>query len=111
MDHADTDDLGLRERGGAPVAGDGTSLISVLDDAGYVATLATGSEYEIVRYVRLGEVLSSRTVLESISAEKTTRVGAGRFVIWLTTYTVASGEVVGRQRFSILKFKPGGATR
>jgi acyl dehydratase len=97
---------GLRERGGAPLPMEGTSPISVLDDAGYVGTLATNSEFEIVRYVRLGEVLSSSTVLESISNEKATRLGAGRFVTWLTTYSTDTGEVVGRQRFRILKFKP-----
>jgi hypothetical protein len=31
-------------------------------------------------------------------------------VTWLTTYTVESGEVVGRQLFRILKFNPGGGS-
>jgi hypothetical protein len=97
---------GLRERGGAPVDPDGASPLAALDDAGYLGTLATNSEYEIVRYVHLGEVLSSSTVMESISEEKQTRLGPGRFVTWLTTYTDESGEVVGSQRFRILKFKP-----
>ena len=47
------------------------------------------------------------TVIESISGEKQTRIGRGHFLTWLTTYTVASGEIVGRQRFRIFKFKPG----
>ena len=39
-------------------------------------------------------------------------MGKGRFVTWVTTYTDQDGEVVGRQRFRILKFKPGtGATK
>jgi hypothetical protein len=97
---------GLRERGGSPVASEGPSALSAFDDAGYVATLATNSEYEILRYVNLGEVLSSSTVMESISPEKMTRLGPGRFVTWLTTYTDEAGEVVGRQRFRVLKFKP-----
>jgi acyl dehydratase len=97
---------GLRERGGAPVSGDGTSALAMLDDAGYVGTLATNSEYEIARYLHLGEVISSSTVIESISGEKTTRLGPGRFVTWLTTYTDDDGAVVGRQRFRILKFTP-----
>jgi acyl dehydratase len=99
---------GLRERGGAPQPIDGASPLAALDDAGYLGTLATNSEYEIVRYVHLGEVLTSSTVLESISDEKQTRLGPGRFVTWLTTYTDESGEVVGRQRFRVLKFKPEG---
>jgi len=59
-----------------------------------------------VRYLRLGEALSATTVLESVSPEKQTRLGAGHFVTWVTTYTVGD-EVVGRQLFRILKFRPG----
>jgi hypothetical protein len=99
---------GIAERGGSPVELEGPSPLSVLDDAGFVATLASNSEFEIERYVRLGEVLTSTTVIESISAEKRTRVGSGHFVTWITTYLDERGEVVGRQRFRILKFKPGG---
>jgi len=101
---------GIAERGGSPVAVDGGTALSVLDRAGYVGTLATNSEFEILRYLRLGEVVSSETVFESISEEKQTRMGRGRFVTWVTTYTVDTGEVVGRQTFRILKFDPSGVT-
>jgi uncharacterized protein len=100
---------GIAERGGSPVAVDGETALSVLDRAGYVGTLATNSEFEVLRYLHLGEVVSSETVFESISEEKQTRMGPGRFVTWVTTYTVASDEVVGRQTFRILKFAPTGA--
>jgi len=99
---------GIAERGGSPAAVDGGTALSVLDRAGYVGTLATNSEFEVLRYLHLGEVVSSETVFESISEEKQTRMGRGRFVTWVTTYTVASGEVVGRQMFRILKFDPVG---
>ena len=99
---------GIAERGGSPVAVDGPTALSVLDEAGYVGTLATNSEFEIVRYLRLGEVVSSETVFDSISEEKQTRMGRGRFVTWVTTYTVEPDEVVGRQTFRILKFDPSG---
>ncbi len=36
-------------------------------------------------------------------------MGRGRFVTWVTTYTVEPDEVVGRQTFRILKFDPSGA--
>jgi acyl dehydratase len=98
---------GIRERGGSPVASTGTSPLSVLDDAGFVGTLASNSEFEIERYLRPGETVSSSTVVESISDQKQTRIGPGYFVTWVTTYVDAAGEVVGRQRFRILKFKPG----
>jgi len=100
---------GIRERGGSPVESGGGGPIAVLDAAGFVGTLATNSEYEIERYVGLGEVLSATTVLESVSEEKQTRLGPGHFLTWLTTYTGEAGGVVGRQRFRILKFVPGGA--
>jgi hypothetical protein len=100
---------GIRERGGSPVEGTGSAALTILNEAGYLGTLATNSEFEIVRYLRLGELVHSFAVLESVSAEKQTRLGPGRFVTWVTTYTVEGGEVVGRQLFRILKFKAGGA--
>ena len=99
---------GIAERGGSPVPVDGETALAVLDRAGYVGTLATNSEFEIVRYLHLGEVVSASTVFESISEEKQTRMGRGRFVTWVTTYTVDPDEVVGRQTFRILKFAPSG---
>jgi len=98
---------GIAERGGSPVELTGPNPLSLLDDAGYVATLASNSEFEIERYLRLGEVVSASTVIESISDEKQTRIGRGFFITWITTYAVAGDEVVGRQRFRIFKFKPG----
>ena len=101
---------GIGARGGSPVeAGLGDSPIAILDEAGYTATLASNSEFDIVRYLHLGEVVSSSTVIESISDEKQTRLGPGYFVTWVTTYLDEAEEVVGRQTFRILKFKPGGA--
>jgi acyl dehydratase len=98
---------GIAERGGSPVESEGPGPLRVLDDAGFVGTLATDSEFEIVRYLRLGEVVSASTIIESISDQKTTRLGPGHFVTWATTYVTQGGEVVGRQLFRILKFKPG----
>ena len=99
---------GIAERGGAPVEGRRANVLHVLDEAGFVGTLASNSEFEILRYLRLGDVVSSTTVLESVSTEKQTRLGRGYFITWLTTYTDDTGDVVGRQRFRILKFRPEG---
>jgi uncharacterized protein len=98
---------GMRERGGSPVEGDGAVVLKLLDGAGFVGTLATNSEFEIDRYLKVGDVVSAETVLESVSPEKQTRLGKGRFITWVTTYTV-DGERVGTQTFRILKFDPGG---
>ena len=97
---------GIAERGGSPVPTSGPSPLSVLDDAGFVGTLATDSEFEITRYLHLGEEVTAETVIEAISDEKQTRLGTGHFVTWVTTYRDGSGAVVGRQRFRILKFRP-----
>ena len=45
-------------------------------------------------------------MLESISPRKTTALGPGYFVTWVTSYRTADGEVVGRQLFRIFKFDP-----
>jgi len=98
---------GIGERGGSPVESEGPSPLSVLDEAGFTATLASNSEFEFERYLRIGETVTAETVLEAISDEKLTRLGPGHFVTWVTTYRTGDGDLVGRQRFRILKFKPG----
>ena len=97
---------GIAERGGSPVEVRGSNPLELLEEAGFVGTLASNSEFEIERYLHLGDVVSATTVVESISDEKQTRIGPGHFITWVTTYVDAEGEVVGRQRFRILKFKP-----
>jgi hypothetical protein len=96
---------GIAERGGAPTEG-AQNPLTPLDEAGFIATLATNSEFEIVRYLRLGEVVTSTMVMESISDRKQTRLGPGHFITWVTTFRDEQGAVVGRQTFRILKFKP-----
>ncbi len=99
---------GIRERGGSPVESTRAKVLEVLDGAGFVGTLASNSEFEILRYLRMGDTVEATTVLESVSPEKQTRIGHGHFITWVTTYTDQRGEIVGRQRFRILKFRPGG---
>jgi uncharacterized protein len=97
---------GIAERGGSPVEGEAAPVLALLDDAGFVGTLASNSEFEIVRYLRPGDTVAAETVLEEVSPQKQTRIGPGYFITWVTTYTDGAGEVVGRQRFRILKFRP-----
>jgi hypothetical protein len=97
---------GIAERGGAPDDIQSENAISELDEAGYVGTLATNSELEFERYLRPGDHLDSSIEMESISNRKTTSLGQGYFVTWITTYQTGEGEVVGRQLFRILKFDP-----
>jgi acyl dehydratase len=97
---------GIAERGGSPVEISVDNPIPVLDEAGYVGTLATNSELEFERYLRPGDHLHTTTEVESISNLKTTSLGRGYFVTWVTTYRAADDEIVGRQLFRIFKFDP-----
>jgi acyl dehydratase len=97
---------GIAERGGAPNEITSDNPIIPLDEAGYVGTLATNSELEFVRYLRPGDEIHVTTEVESISTLKTTSLGKGYFVTWVTTFMDADDEVVGRQLFRIFKFDP-----
>jgi acyl dehydratase len=97
---------GIAERGGSPVEIHFDNPIPVLDEAGYVGTLATNSELEFLRYLRPGDQLHASTEVESISNRKTTSLGKGYFLTWVTTYRTDDEEVVGRQLFRIFKFDP-----
>jgi hypothetical protein len=103
---------GIAERGGAPTAMKSENVVTALDAAGYVGTLATNSELEFERYLRVGDRLKTTSALESISPRKRTGLGLGYFVTWITTYWAGEDEIVGRQLFRIFKFDPstmGGA--
>ena len=97
---------GIAERGGAPGEIPVDNPIPVLDEAGYVGTLATNSELEFMRYLKPGDHLHVTTEVDSISSRKTTSLGQGYFLTWITTYATDDKEVVGRQLFRIFKFDP-----
>ncbi len=97
---------GIAERGGAPTEMRSENVVTALDAAGYVGTLATNSELEFERYLRPGDRLKTTSALESISPRKRTSLGLGYFVTWITTYFAGEDEVVGRQLFRIFKFDP-----
>ncbi|MEO5663389.1 MAG: OB-fold domain-containing protein [Nocardioides sp.] len=95
---------------GAPVtAGGFDELVALLAEDGYTSVVATDSDFEYVRDVVPGDHLTVEEVVESISPEKATGLGVGRFVTTLKTYRDASGEVVATQRWRTLRFKPPAA--
>jgi uncharacterized protein len=96
---------GIGERGGAPMEIKNNPT-TFLDEAGYSSTVATNSEFEIERYPRLGDVISATSVFEDVSDEKKTALGTGFFLTWVITYSDQNGEVLGRQRFRVLRFRP-----
>ena len=81
--------------------------LEFLTEAGYTGIIATNSEFEMERYPKLGDEISSETVFESISDEKQTAMGSGFFVTWTSTYRDQHGDVIGRQKFRTLRFKTG----
>jgi uncharacterized OB-fold protein len=82
-------------------------IITKLDAAGFVSTVAVTAELEIARYVRIGDLLSDVLVLEDVSPEKQTALGLGHFVTTRHRFTDEHGEHVGDLLFRILKFRPG----
>jgi len=96
---------GIAERGGAAMETSHDNPISALNAAGFTGTLATNSELEFARYLRPGDLIRAANEVESISPRKTTALGQGYFVTWVTTYLVGE-EVVGRQLFRVFKFDP-----
>jgi acyl dehydratase len=78
-----------------------------LDAAGFTSVVATDSAHDYGRPLRLGDLIVGTGEVEEVSDEKKTALGLGHFVTTQTTYTTEAGEVVGRMRFRILKFKPG----
>lgn len=81
-------------------------LLRLLADAGFPAIIATNYEQEYHRYLRPGERTSGTTLIESISEEKATGLGAGHFVTTTSTHTDESGAAVGTTTMRVLVYAP-----
>ncbi|MFE4454553.1 bifunctional MaoC family dehydratase N-terminal/OB-fold nucleic acid binding domain-containing protein [Streptomyces sp. NPDC056796] len=81
-------------------------LVDLLGEGGYTSVVATDSELEFTRELVPGDHVAVREVVESVSPEKRTRLGAGRFVTTVRTYRDQDGEVVATQRWRTLRFRP-----
>lgn len=81
-------------------------LLDLLTEAGFPAIVATNCEQDYVRYLRPGDRIESSEVIESISPEKATGLGVGRFIETRISFRDQRGEPVGSQRFRLLKFRP-----
>ncbi|TDC93342.1 MaoC family dehydratase N-terminal domain-containing protein [Actinomadura sp. 7K507] len=90
----------------APTASD--ELNALLAEGGYTSVVATDSAFEFHRELVPGDHVSIEETVESISPEKKTGLGAGRFVSTVKTYRDASGEIVATQRWRLLRFRPPG---
>jgi uncharacterized protein len=97
---------GLRRRAAPPEQDVIGQVFALLDEAGFTSIVATNCEQEYARYLRPGDHLTVNGVIESISDEKRTALGAGHFVTWLDTFRTDEGETAGTMRFRVLKFRP-----
>ncbi|MBW2292977.1 MAG: bifunctional MaoC family dehydratase/OB-fold nucleic acid binding domain-containing protein [Deltaproteobacteria bacterium] len=82
-------------------------LHRLFDSVGYSGVVATNTEQEYVRYLKLGDRVRALTVIESISEQKATGLGIGYFIDTRTTFRDERDEVVGWMTFRVLKFEPG----
>jgi uncharacterized OB-fold protein/acyl dehydratase len=81
-------------------------LHALFNQHGYTGVVATDCELEFERYLRVGEKVVAKAVIESISEEKATALGLGYFVVTRTRFETEQGEPVGSMLFRVLKFKP-----
>lgn len=82
------------------------SIHGLLTEAGYPSVVATNSEQGYTRYLRPGDQVVARTVIEAVSEQKATALGVGYFIDTRTTFTDQHGEELGWMTFRVLKFKP-----
>jgi uncharacterized OB-fold protein len=85
------------------------NLMSLLDEAGFSSVVATNCDQHYERPVVLGDVLSVTSIIDAVSTEKQTALGAGHFITTRLEYRDEKGGLVATMRFRILKFKPGTA--
>ncbi len=81
-------------------------LYRLLDAEGFSSVVATNCEQEYHREVRPGDHLATIATIESVSEEKQTALGAGRFVTTRIRYVDQNDEPVADMLFRILKFRP-----
>lgn len=83
-----------------------TELHRLLTDYGYPSVVATNCEQGYTRYLRPGDRVSTTTVIESISEQKSTALGIGYFINTRDTFRNQDGDEVGWMTFRVLKFEP-----
>ena len=80
-------------------------MMTVLDEAGFTAVVATNCEQTYHRYLRHGELLSLRSELAGVTGPKQTALGDGWFVTTRNTW-YSGDEIVATMNWRVLKFRP-----
>jgi acyl dehydratase len=83
-------------------------LHDVFNRGGYPSVVGTNCIQTYERDLRPGDEVYFRTVIDSISEQKTTALGTGYFIETKTEFTDAQGGAVGSMIFRVLKFRPHG---
>src|SRR5438309_1609946 len=69
-------------------------LYRLLDSGGFTSVVATNCDQEYERYLHLGDLLTAESVIEDVSSEKNTGLGAGHFVTTRPDFKDQNGELV-----------------
>lgn len=81
-------------------------LTALVESHGFTSVVASNCEQTYDRYLRPGDRITLRTVIDDVSPEKATGLGAGHFITTRQDYFDQNGERVGSMLFRILKFRP-----
>lgn len=81
-------------------------LTALIESHGFTSVVASNCEQTYDRYLRPGDVITMRTLINDVSPEKATALGAGHFVTTRQDYFDQNGDRVGSMLFRILKFRP-----
>ncbi len=81
-------------------------LMALLDEHGFTSVVATNCDQHYDRPLVLGDRLEVTSTIGSVSGEKATGLGVGRFITTRLEYTDQDGQVVATMLFRILKFRP-----
>jgi uncharacterized OB-fold protein/acyl dehydratase len=89
-------------------SGDSASdrLMGILDDAGFTSVVATDCDQHYARPLVPGDHLEVTSIIDAVSSEKSTGLGAGHFITTRLEFSDQHGEQVATMLFRILKFKP-----
>ncbi len=93
--------LAYRRNAQDPIGG----AYQALEADGFTSAVVVASELEQIRPLVLGDEVRSTVSLESVSDEKSTALGAARFVTSRQDFSVED-EPVGHSRFTVMKFRP-----
>lgn len=85
---------------------DATTVRALFAEGGFSGVIGVGAREEYARYLRPGERLSYSSLLESISALKQTRQGAGYFYAIRMDVFDERSELVGWIRSNELAYRP-----